>query len=173
MDARCGIAWGDGDALFLIGGHGEHLGQSLWLDVCRGRRAGPPPPVDLATESRHAAFVRAAIRDGLVTACHDLSSGGLAVALTDMACASGIGARLAIPDPVHVMLFSEDEGRYIVSTATPDALLSAAVKAEAGIAPLGHAGGTELTVPGRFSVDLFELDKAYRAFLPAFAARYA
>jgi len=170
---RAGIAWGDGDALFLVGGHGEHLGQSLWLDVAKGRRAGPPPPVDLAKERRHGAFVRSAIADGLVSASHDVSSGGLAVALAEMALASGTGARLAIPEPVHVMLFSEDQARYVLATRTPDALLAAAVKAGAGIAPLGHAGGDRLTVPGRFGVSLADLRRVHEGWLPAFMSRRA
>ena len=71
---------------------GTHLGQSLYLREVLGREEGPPPPVDLEHEKRVGDFVRALIADSLVTAVHDLSDGGLAVALAEMAIASGIGA---------------------------------------------------------------------------------
>jgi phosphoribosylformylglycinamidine synthase len=128
--------------------------------------------LDLELERLHGEFVRAAIGRGQATACHDVSSGGLAVAVCEMALAAGVGARLAVPDPVHVMLFSEDQARYVIATPTPDALLSAAVEAGAGIAPLGHAGGEELTIAGRVSVSLHQLRNAHEGWMPAFMARH-
>ena len=91
----------EGEAILLAGappGWGTHLGQSLYLREILGREDGPPPPVDLAHEKRVGDFVRGLIRDGLVTAVHDLSDGGLAVALAEMAMASGIGATVDEPD---------------------------------------------------------------------------
>ena len=84
----------DGEAILLIGETRGWLGQSLYLrDIC-GREEGAPPPVDLAAEKRNGDFVRGLIRDGLATAVHDVSDGGLLVALAEMAMASGIGAVL-------------------------------------------------------------------------------
>ena len=80
-------------------------------------RDGPPPPVDLAHEKRVGDFVRKLIRSGVATAVHDLSDGGLAVALAEMAMASGIGAtvnQLTGADAVPVF-FGEDQGRYLVT----------------------------------------------------------
>ena len=85
----------EGEAILLVGAPpswGTHLGQSIYLREILGREDGPPPPVDLAHEKRVGDFVRGLIRDGCVTAVHDLSDGGLAVALAEMAMASGIGA---------------------------------------------------------------------------------
>ena len=82
-----------------------------------GRGDGPPPPVDLAHEKKAGDFVRALIRDGVATAVHDLSDGGLAVALAEMAMASGIGAtvnQLNDLSPIPVF-FGEDQGRYLVT----------------------------------------------------------
>ena len=73
------------------------LGQSLYLREICGREEGAPPPVDLAAERRNGEFVRALIRDGLVTAVHDVSDGGLLVALAEMAMAARIGAVLEAP----------------------------------------------------------------------------
>ena len=109
----------EGEAILLAGAPpdwGTHLGQSLYLREILGREEGPPPPVDLAHEKRVGDFVRALIRDGLVTAVHDLSDGGLAVALAEMAMASGIGAIVGQPDgDPAAAFFGEDQGRYLVT----------------------------------------------------------
>src|SRR4029079_9023725 len=84
----------ENEAILLIGETQGWLGQSLYLrDVC-GREEGAPPPVDLAEEKENGDVVRALIAEGLVTAVHDVSDGGLLVAVAEMAMASGIGARL-------------------------------------------------------------------------------
>ncbi len=80
-----------GDALILIGETRGHLGCSLYLREIEGRRAGPPPPVDLAAERRNGDLVRAEIAAGRVAACHDLADGGLLVAIAEMAMAGGQG----------------------------------------------------------------------------------
>src|SRR3954465_9714809 len=85
---------GQGDPIWLIGGDGTHLGQSLWLREIEGLEEGPPPPVDLALERRHGEFIRAAIAKGLVSAVHDVADGGLLVAIAEMALAGSIGASL-------------------------------------------------------------------------------
>ena len=82
----------EGEAILLIGETRGWLGQSLYLREICGREEGAPPPVDLAAERRHGDFVRALIGDGLVTAVHDVSDGGLLVALAEMAMASRLGA---------------------------------------------------------------------------------
>ena len=71
-----------------------HLGQSIYLRDIHGRTDGPPPPVDLAHEKKVGDFVRSLIERGIATAVHDLSDGGLAVGLAEMAMASGIGAEV-------------------------------------------------------------------------------
>ncbi len=98
---------------------GTHLGQSLYLREILRREDGPPPPVDLAHEKLVGDFVRKLIRDGVATAVHDVSDGGLAVALAEMALASGIGATslgLINQDPPPTF-FGEDQGRYLLRSA--------------------------------------------------------
>ncbi len=90
-----------GDALILIGETKGHLGASLYLREIVGREDGAPPPVDLAAERRNGDFVRAMIAAGHVAACHDISDGGLLVALAEMAMAGGIGATLDRRRPVR------------------------------------------------------------------------
>jgi phosphoribosylformylglycinamidine synthase len=123
----------DGEAVVLIGETRGHLGASSYLRVIAGRtdlEAGAPPPVDLAAERRNGDFVRGLIAAGQVAGCHDVSDGGLAVALAEMALMGGRGAEisgssLGAPDspPIHAWLFGEDQARYIVTTADVAALL--------------------------------------------------
>ncbi|GAA4767045.1 phosphoribosylformylglycinamidine synthase subunit PurL [Stakelama sediminis] len=112
-----------GDAILVIGDRVGHLGQSLWLREVHGREEGPPPPVDLRAERKAGDFVRKAIENGCVTACHDVADGGIAVAVAEMALASGIGALLNEPQPFGVAgsYFGEDQGLYVV-TLRDDAL---------------------------------------------------
>src|SRR6266403_1705796 len=83
-----------GQAILLIGDTAGWLGQSMYLREVCGREEGAPPPVDLASERRNGDLVRMLIRDGALTAVHDVSDGGLLVALAEMGIAGGIGARL-------------------------------------------------------------------------------
>src|SRR5690606_16355802 len=95
------IAFADEAQAILLAGApeswGSHLGQSVYLRDIHGRADGAPPPVDLEHEKRVGNFVRGLIRAGKATAVHDCSDGGLAVALAEMAIASGIGAEIETP----------------------------------------------------------------------------
>ncbi|MBU6266634.1 MAG: phosphoribosylformylglycinamidine synthase subunit PurL [Sphingomonadales bacterium] len=125
----------EGDAIWLIGGKGSHLGQSLYLREILGREAGAPPPVDLAVERAHGEKVRELIGDGIATAVHDISDGGLLVALAEMAMASGLGADIALP-ATAAEAFGEDQSRYLVTTRD-DATVSGATR-------IGTVGGATL-----------------------------
>ena len=126
-----------GEQILLIGETQGWLGQSLYLrDIC-GREDGAPPPVDLAAEQRNGDFVRSLIASGAVTAVHDISDGGLAVALAEMAIAGGIGATIELPAslPEHGFLFGEDQARYIL-TASPEGAREITGAARLGGRPL-------------------------------------
>src|SRR5215218_26639 len=86
----------EGEHVILIGHSDSHAGQSLWLDVCHGRREGAPPPVDLAAERRAGESIRKLIAAGLVTAVHDCADGGAAVAVAEMALAGNIGMIMTV-----------------------------------------------------------------------------
>ncbi len=104
----------EGDAILLIGPHGQHLGQSLYLREIHGREDGPPPPVDLVQEKRHGDFVRRQIGLGVLTAVHDISDGGLVACLCEMALAGNLGCRIDLPRAFgHAELFGEDQARYV------------------------------------------------------------
>jgi phosphoribosylformylglycinamidine synthase II len=140
----------DGDGVWLIGGHGSLLGQSLWLREIAGQQAGAPPPVDLASERANGEAVRALIEAGTVNAVHDISDGGLLVALAEMALASGRGVALDA-SIATAEAFGEDQGRYVL-TAPGGVDLSSAVR-------IGTVGGS--TVAG---VELAALREANESF---------
>lgn len=148
----------EGEAIFVIGQSNGHLGQSLWLREIHGREDGDAPKVDLAAERRHGEFVRELIADGKVTAVHDISDGGLLVALAEMAMASGIGCQLEeIGD--HFTAFGEDQGRYIVTSAVADTIQAAGIP----MTRIGTTGGSAVAGPG-FSVPVATLREANEAF---------
>jgi phosphoribosylformylglycinamidine synthase len=147
-----------GEAIWLVGEPGAHLGQSLWLRDVLGREDGPPPPVDLTAERAAGEAVAALIAAGQVTAVHDLSGGGLAVGLARMALAGGIGATLE-PGALATAAaaFGEGQGRYIVTTRG-DAPPPVAVPVQR----LGTTGGTSVA-----GVSLDALRAANEGALPA------
>ncbi len=104
-----------GDSVWLIGEEAAHLGQSLWLREIHGREAGLPPPVDLQLERKRGEEVCALVRAQAVNAVHDISDGGLLVALAEMALAGGIGVQLNV-ELDSAQAFGEDQGRYIVTS---------------------------------------------------------
>ncbi|MET3724128.1 phosphoribosylformylglycinamidine synthase subunit PurL [Sphingomonas trueperi] len=172
---NCTIAFkGTGDVIIAVGERGGHLGQSIWLREICGREEGPPPPVDLMMERRTGAFIRSAICGGAITACHDVSDGGLAVAIAEMALASNIGAILDQPQPFGVAgsWFGEDQGLYVV-TVKDEALADFLVAADkAGLAadPIGRTIANRIIFEmeeGDFCVSLADLRTAHEGFFPA------
>jgi phosphoribosylformylglycinamidine (FGAM) synthase-like enzyme len=161
-----------GDALILIGETEGHLGASLYLREIEGREAGPPPPVDLDAECRNGVFVRDMIRGGRVAACHDVSDGGLLVAIAEMAMAGGRGAVLdPLPTqlPRHAYLFGEDQARSLIETADPDAVLAAARAAAVPARRVGVvAGDGALTLPGGNAISVAALRATNEAWLAGY-----
>jgi phosphoribosylformylglycinamidine synthase subunit PurL len=162
----------EGEAILLIGETQGWLGQSAYLrDIC-GREEGAPPPVDLAAEKRHGDFVRSLIRDGLVTAAHDISDGGLLVALAEMAMASGIGVVLEGSSalPAHAFWFGEDQGRYVVTGKNADLIAQRAKAAGVPLTRLGATGGKVLAISGERPIAVAQLKESFESWLPAYMA---
>jgi phosphoribosylformylglycinamidine synthase subunit PurL len=164
----------EGEHLVLIGHTKGHVGSSLWLDVCHGRRQGLPPPIDLAAERRAGETIRKLIDLGLVSAVHDCSDGGAAVAVAEMALAGNIGMAMAIvaeiPNP-GALLFGEDQGRYVVTTRDPDQVRAIANAAQLFTVPIGTTGGDALVFDlvgraGEQRVSLADLRAAHEGFFP-------
>jgi phosphoribosylformylglycinamidine synthase subunit PurL len=159
----------EGEAILLLGGHGGHMGQSMYLSVVEGREDGAPPPVDLERERRHGEFVLGLISHSQVTAVHDVSDGGLAAAVIEMALASGRGAAL---DPLdHVQLFAEDQARYILTCPVKEAakIITQAHVKGVDVVRLGTVSGNTIIV-GAASIALSDLRTAHESWFPAYMA---
>ncbi|PZN95847.1 MAG: phosphoribosylformylglycinamidine synthase II, partial [Hyphomicrobiales bacterium] len=163
-----------GEAILLIGETTGWLGQSAYLATICSREEGAPPPVDLAIERRNGDVVRGLITAQRVTACHDLSDGGLAVALAEMAMAGGIGVTInKLPaGPAHAVLFGEDQARYLITVPEAAAETVRAEIAAAGVpvTVLGQTGGDTFALPGETPLALSELKTAHETWLPAYMA---
>ena len=157
----------DGDAILLIGAHGSHLGQSIYLREIEGREDGPPPPVDLAVEKRNGDFVRNLIKSSQVTAVHDISDGGLASAVIEMALAGNRGAEIYVTD--HKQLFGEDQARYVVTCSAEQAATIIAQAQSIEINQIGKVAGKKLKL-GDTKISLRELRHAHEGWFPSYMA---
>jgi phosphoribosylformylglycinamidine synthase len=157
-----------GETILLIGDTAGHVGQSLYLREIHGREDGTPPPVDLTVERRNGDFVRGLIRDRAITACHDLSDGGLLVAVAEMAMAGNIGAGIDLPAGADAagFLFGEDQSRYLATTSDADAVASRAAAAGVPVLKLGTTGGTSLTLNGGDAISVDDLKRTSESWLP-------
>ena len=165
-----------GDTIYLVGPEfwakpdptRSHLGKSLWLDVVHGRDEGRAPPTDLVVERNAGKIIHELIDDGLVNAVHDVSDGGLAVALAEMALSGSVGAQVE-RNPEYTAAqwwFGEDQGRYVVTVPDTEALNQALSKgtenadtAQIGFRRIGTVGGDDL-----LGVTLGELREAHASF---------
>ncbi len=163
----------DGDLLVIIGRENGWLGQSLYQKIIAGKLEGAPPPVDLADEIKAGRLVRALIREERTSAVHDVSDGGLMIAVAEMALAGGLGVELFPYEgkkPAHGIWFGEDQGRYVVSVLATDAEL---VIERARLLALtarivGRVGGDALSLKGEEPVTLQELADAHQGWLPRY-----
>jgi phosphoribosylformylglycinamidine synthase len=164
--------------VWLLGETRAELGGSVWQRLAGGRLEGRPPALDLAAEARlHALLVDLAARR-LLAGAHDLSDGGLALALVEAALAAGVGATVALPDVLDAdlpagraalaALVGETASRVLLA-APPEAaeeLEAAAAGAGVPVIRLGATGGDRLTVPGVLDLPLARLRDAYEGALP-------
>ena len=166
-----------GDAILLVGDTKGHLGQSLYLRELFEREEGAPPPVDLALEKKHGDAVRALISKGLVSACHDVSDGGLLVALAEMCLPREIGAQVSFPEdvPHHAYAFGEDQARYLlaVSAEHKDTVLMQLNLADIHFTDLGTTIADLLIVEDVMRVPVEHLTTINEAWLPGFMNRTA
>ncbi|MCB2085515.1 MAG: phosphoribosylformylglycinamidine synthase subunit PurL [Sphingomonadaceae bacterium] len=168
----------EGDAIYLVAPEfwtkpdptRSHLGKSLWLKEVHGRDEGRAPPVDLAAERGAGQIVRRLIGEGLLSAVHDLSDGGLAVALAEMALAGNIGAevRQGADYTAAQWWFGEDQARYVITVPADKADAFNRIVAEGpeipeaelvGFHRIGTVGGDSLL--GNSIADLREANASF------------
>jgi len=157
-----------GEDIIIIGETKGHLGASLYLREILGKEEGTPPPVDLKAEKANGDFVRSLIQAGKITACHDVSDGGLLVAIAEMTYRNGMGANITATGDAGFW-FGEDQARYVISSANGAAILEAAKKANIPALLLGSTQVSQLTIDGK-SINTSELKSANENWLPEYMA---
>jgi phosphoribosylformylglycinamidine synthase len=164
----------EGETLLLLGDTRDELGGSEWAWSEHRHLGGRPPAVDLAREKLLGEVLVAGSRDGMLSAAHDLSDGGLAQALVESALRFGTGARVVLPageDP-FVQLFSESAGRVLVAVPRSEELRFTEMCSARGL-PCTRIGVTDgqgaaatLEIQDLFTLPLAELREAYEGTLP-------
>jgi phosphoribosylformylglycinamidine synthase II len=160
----------DGQVLLLLGETRDELGGSEWAHVVHQHLGGHPPRPDLAAEMRLADVLVGCAGAGQLGAAHDVSDGGLAQCLVEMALASGVGARVLLPDgDPFTALFSESVARAVVAVDQQyvDAVLAQCAEAGVPVGRIGEVGGASLDVADQFTIGLDELRTTSEATMPA------
>ena len=156
--------------ILLIGDTEGHMGSTLYLREMEGSEDGPPPPVDLELEKRHGDAIAELTSRDLITACHDLSDGGLLVALAEMTFPNAIGAEIAFPPGIepHIFGFAEDQARYIITVTEDhhDAVLLHLNQKDITVLDLGVTGGELITVEDIMAIPLEHLQQMHEMWLP-------
>ncbi|GJM01622.1 MAG: phosphoribosylformylglycinamidine synthase subunit PurL [Rhodomicrobium sp.] len=161
----------EGLALILVGETKGHVGQSLFQELLTGDFNGAPPPVDLALERRTGDAVRELILSGKLSAVHDVSDGGLLVAIAEMCLAGDVGVIL---EPYQGQIkreaywFGEDQARYLLAVPAGEATGIIAELSKLGLetSQIGLSSGKEITIKGGGSIALQTLRTAHEGYLP-------
>ena len=154
----------------LLGHTVGYLGQSIYLRDLFEVNDGAPPKVDLLVEKKNGDCVRELINSGLITACHDLSDGGLLVGVAEMAIKSGIGADiedLSGNTALHGWAFGEDQSRYLVTTKKSSDVIAFCESKKVSIYEIGITKGGTLNFCGE-TILVDELKTIYENWLPNF-----
>jgi phosphoribosylformylglycinamidine synthase len=167
-----------GDHIFIVGQSQDcadgWLGASIYADVLTPNPDAAPPPVSLQDEARHGGFIRTQIISKAVSACHDISDGGILAALSDMAIAAReLGAEITLPKEAgHGWAFGEDQGRYIITCADASAFTEAANTANVAVQNIGVViSSEELKLSSGDIISVEEMRRAYEDWLPALMAK--
>jgi phosphoribosylformylglycinamidine synthase subunit PurL len=158
-----------GASIVLLGRTDAEFGGSAWAHVLHGHLGGRPPAPRLDAERRLAGLMAAAAAEGLLAAAHDVSDGGLAVALAESCLRGEVGCRVALPGDPFTWLFSESAARAVVAVrpGAEEAFGELLAACDVPGQTIGAVGGDSLVVAGCFTIPLTELAAAHGATLPA------
>jgi phosphoribosylformylglycinamidine synthase II len=177
VEKRVGAGFAaDADEITLVGPLTAELGGSEYQRLAHGVNSGPRPELDLGLERRVQQFVLEAIGKGLVRSCHDVSDGGLAVALAESCILGGRGASIWIEgvtgnepadSKVAGILFGEGQSRFLISHAKEASisLHELAGRHQVPLERLGSTGGESIRVDGAFEIALGDARHAYESAL--------
>ncbi|WP_214625836.1 phosphoribosylformylglycinamidine synthase subunit PurL [Paenibacillus agaridevorans] len=164
----------EGDVIVLLGDTKAEFGGSELQYVLSGAPAGRPPVIDLDVEKQVQDAVLGAIQQGLVASAHDLSEGGIAVALAESCISGGVGAEVSLTSdlrPDH-LLFSESQSRILLSAKPEQADALTALLSEQGVqfAVIGKVSGSSLTInvngKSGIAAPVQQLEKVWKDAIP-------
>ncbi|KAB1642232.1 phosphoribosylformylglycinamidine synthase subunit PurL [Gulosibacter chungangensis] len=181
VDRRVTTAWQEeGNNIYLLGVTREELSGSIWADAVHGHLGGLPPQVDFGVEAELADLLQGASKQGLLDSAHDLSEGGLALALAECVTRWGVGARIVLDELLQrdgvdatTALFSESTGRVLVSVPREDDVKFAFMCEARGFPMLrigvsdGVGADAVLEVQGQFTIPVAEIAAVREATLPS------
>jgi phosphoribosylformylglycinamidine synthase len=173
-----GTGFTEGSAVYVVSaGHAPTLAGSEWLAVFAGAEAGTPAPPDLEGEARLHQFLRDGIQEGWILSAHDVSDGGLAVALAECSISgnAGLVATLALEARSVESLFGEAPGVVVIGVRADQSTTVEARSEQANLTyhRLGVATGGDLAVDGSFSVKVERLRAAHSRALEVQESRFA
>jgi len=158
----------EGDWVYLVGETRPEIGGSEYLKTLTGQVAGEVPALDLRTEKKIQGFILSQIKSGIIESCHDVSDGGLGVAVAEMCIGNPkrkLGLKLEVKPPLRpdLFLFSESQSRLVVEVKPPLAykLEEAAKKENVSLLKLGTVGGADFSFPPHLQLSREELSNAY------------
>lgn len=158
-----------GDIIFLLGETKPEFGGSALQMLQDGKVSGQAPTLDLETESRQQQALLTAIREGLVTAAHDVSEGGLAAALPELVFGTGFGADVTVDTDLVTTLFSESQSRFLVTVAPSHADTFASLTKATRIGQVTDT--TQLTIRASdrlIEMDVTELERVWEGAIPCY-----
>ncbi|MEX2602770.1 MAG: phosphoribosylformylglycinamidine synthase subunit PurL [Gracilimonas sp.] len=161
----------EGDIVLYIGADRKGLGGSEYLKVLHDLTIGDAPEIDLDFEMKLQEALLTAIKLGLITAAHDISDGGLAVTLTEMAIFGKKGAEVSVETLTgspHEILFSEAQSGVVITIPAPELQTVKHHFKEAGVNlyELGVVKGDSLKIKDLVSLKVFESEEIYESVLP-------
>lgn len=162
----------EGDLVFYVGADRKGLGGSEYLSVIFGLTTGDAPRLDLEFEGTLQTSLLQGIKEGLFNAVHDISDGGLAIALAEMAIFSGMGTNVdvrALGNNLHEVLYSEAQSGVVVTCneSQKETLRKHFEKAEVPSYEIGRTGGSQVTIERLFSLDVDRLREMYEGVIPS------
>jgi phosphoribosylformylglycinamidine synthase len=161
-----GMAFSSGSSLVVLGETDPSLAGSRWAVERHGHRGGTLPALDLAAHARLLALMTRLVPvEDLLTSVHDISGGGLALALAECAVRSGVGCIVDGVDGI-AELFSESPSRVVLGATQPDEVLAQAQAAGVLARVIGTAGGDRIVVAGLLDLAVSEAVEAWRVALP-------
>jgi phosphoribosylformylglycinamidine synthase len=161
-----------GETLILLGDTADEFDGSIWAQVTADHLGGVPPKVDLAREKLLAEVLASSSRDGLVSAAHDLSEGGLIQSIVEGSLAGETGCRIVLPEGVDpfVYLFSESSGRVLVAVPRTEESRFVSMCEARGLPAVRigvvDEGSADIEIQGQFSIPLTEVRRTWESVLP-------